>query len=101
MDDLKITPASRSLDRKLMLFGFELPDLLAVFILLALLNFIFGDTRLRLFLTWLPATVFAAVLRIAKRGKPQNYWLHWARFKARPKALSAFSHPSQGKKEVL
>lgn len=91
----KATSVSRCLDRKLTLFGFEMPDLIAVFLLLAVLNLIFGQTKFKLILTWLPTAVFALAIRIAKHGKPDNYWLHWLRFKLRPKVLSAFSDPTR------
>jgi hypothetical protein len=42
----------RSLEKKAKLFGFELPDLLIVFLYLAVSNLVFGHTRLRPLFVW-------------------------------------------------
>ena len=92
--DLKSTPVSRCLDKKMILLGFEVPDLLAIFLTLSVLNFVFGQTNLKIFLVWLPTIVLAAVLRFAKRGKPEGFFVHWVRYQIRPGVLSAFLSPS-------
>ena len=89
--NLKTTPVNQCLDKCLLIFGYEIPELLAVFFLLALLNFVFGQTNLKLFLVWLPVVVLAIVLRVTKRGKPDNYLVHLVRYKLQPPLLSAFS----------
>ena len=91
---LKSTQVSRCLDKKLLFFGYELPDVLAIFMLLAFLNLTLGQTEYKISLVWLPTLAVAIGLRIAKRGKPDNFLVHWIRFRLRPKALSAFSEPS-------
>jgi hypothetical protein len=91
---LKSTTVSRCLDKKLLFFGFELPDVLVIFLLLALLNLTLGQTEYKLALVWLPTLSLATLLRIAKRGKPDNFLVHWIRFKLRPRVLSAFPEPS-------
>lgn len=90
---LRSEPTSKSLERKLLILGFEVPDILAIFILLSILNFLFGQTNYRLFLVWLPTIVVAATLRIGKRGKPDNYLIHLVKFNLRPKYYSAFFGP--------
>jgi len=90
---LRSEPTSKSLEKKLLIAGFEVPDILAIFFLLSILNFLFGQTNHRLFLVWIPVAVAALVLRIGKRGKPDNYLLHFARFHAKPKYHSAFQDP--------
>lgn len=92
---LKATPVSRCLDKKLLVFGYEVPDLLAVFFLLAILNFVFGQTSYRISMVWGPAAALAVVIRLGKRGKPDNYLVHLAKFKIKPRYLSAFSDPSK------
>lgn len=92
--DLKSTPVSRCLDKKMILFGFEVPDLLAIFLTLSVLNFVFGQTSLKVFLVWLPTLVLAATLRFAKRGKPEGFLIHWLRYQIKPGVLSAFSDPT-------
>lgn len=92
---LRSEPTSKSLEKKLLILGFEVPDVLAIFLLLSILNFLFGQTNQKLLLVWLPVILVAAVLRIGKRGKPDNYLVHLVKFHFRPKYLSAFAEPSK------
>ncbi len=92
--DLKMTPVSRCLEKKMMIFGFEVPDLLFIFMTLSILNFLFNETDFKLLLIWLPTLSLAGTLRFTKRGKPDNYLVHWLRFQIRPGVLSAFNGPS-------
>jgi hypothetical protein len=92
--ELRSVSVSKCLDKKLLIFGYEVPDLLAIFFLLSILNFLFGQTTLKLFLVWLPVVALAVTLRVGKRGKPDNYLIHWFRFRIRPKYLSAFPEPT-------
>lgn len=92
---LRQTTVSQSLDRKLKMFGFEVPDLLAIFLVLAVLNFVFGQTDFKLFLVWLPTALIAGVLHFGKRGKPDNYLIHWLRFQFKPGIYSAYAPPSK------
>ena len=47
--------------------------MLMVFLLLAMLNLAFGRTDYKLLLVWLPTVALAVALRLAKRGKPDNF----------------------------
>jgi len=47
---LRSEPTSQSLEKKLLIAGFEVPDVLAIFLLLSILNFIFGHTNQKLLL---------------------------------------------------
>lgn len=89
--DLRTTEANRCLERKLLLCGYEIPDLLAIFLLLSVLNFILGPLGNRFLLVWAPSLAFAIALRFGKAGKPDNFLLHWIRFQLMPKRISAFS----------
>ena len=91
---LKSTEVSRCLEKKLLLFGYELPDVLIIFMFLAVLDLLFGRTDYKIVLVWLPVVTLAITLRIAKRGKPDNFILHSIRFRVRPRVLSAFPEPS-------
>ncbi len=88
---LKTTSVNQCLDKKLLIFGYEIPEILAIFFLLAVLNFLFGQTSLKLFLVWLPVAAIAVILRVTKRGKADNYLVHFVRFKMQSPLLSAFS----------
>lgn len=78
----------RSLEKKARLFGFELSDLLLVFLYLALSNLIFGQTKLKPLLVWGGTVAIAAVLYFVKRGKPDGYLQHYGEFMTAPSVLS-------------
>jgi hypothetical protein len=88
--ELQSTPVSRCLDKKMIVLGFEVPDLLFIFLTLSILNFLFGMTSMKLVLVWLPTFALALTLRLGKRGKPDNFLVHWMRFQISPGHLSAF-----------
>jgi len=90
---LNSTPVSKCLDKKIMMLGFEVPDLLAIFLVLSTLNLLFGSTSLKIVFVWIPSAVLACLLRISKRGKPENYLVHWLRFQIKPGVISAFPSP--------
>ncbi len=92
--DLKVTPVSKCLDKKMMIMGFEIPDLLFIFLTLSILNFFFGSSSLKWAFVWLPSFLLASTLRLSKRGKPDNFLIHWLRFQIRPGIYSAFSDPT-------
>ncbi|MEE2670319.1 MAG: hypothetical protein VYA54_01315 [Bdellovibrionota bacterium] len=94
---IKCTPVSKCLDKKTLLWGFEMADLIIVFMLLAILNFLFGQTDQKLLLVWLPPLIVALVLKYGKKGKPDNYLVHWVRFQLKNGIFSAFKLPSNDK----
>jgi hypothetical protein len=87
-------PVSKCLDKRLVMFGFEVPDILAIFLTLSVLNFLFGQTSMKLALIWAPTLSLAAVLRYGKRGKPDKYLVHWLRYQIKPGVYSAFPEPT-------
>ena len=91
---LRTTSVSKCLDKKLLILGFEIPDLLALFLTISVLNFLFGSSPLRLFLVWLPSVAIALVFYFGKKGKPEGHLAHWLRFQVAPGVLSAFPDPS-------
>ena len=78
----------RALEKKVRLFGFELADLLIIFLYLALSNLIFGQTRLKPVLVWGGTVGIAAVLYFIKRGKPDAYLQHYGEFMTSASVLS-------------
>ncbi len=91
---MRTVDVSKCLDKKLTLFGFEVADVLAIFLTLSVLNFLFGQTPLKAVFVWLPSAALALVLRYGKQGKPDKYLVHWLRFQIKPGRLSAFEPPS-------
>jgi hypothetical protein len=92
---LNTTPVAKCLDKKLILFGYEIPDLLLIFFTLSILNFLFGNTDQKLLLVWGPSLLIAGLLRYGKVGKPENFLVHLVRSKINPTFYSAFSEPAQ------
>ena len=83
---------------KTKLFGFELPDLLFIFMNLALTNLIFGATKFRYPLVWGTTAALAAFLFFSKRGKPDNYLQHYGEFLSRPSYYPAGGPDSKHRK---
>ena len=92
---LRTTPVAKCLDKKLLLFGFEVPDVLAIFFMLSILNFICGQMPYKIIFVWLPTAALALVLRLGKKGKPDSYLVHWLRFQITPGTYCAFSDATE------
>lgn len=88
---LKTSEVYRCLEKKTLIFGFEILDLFLIFFVLAVLNFILGDVAYKFFFTWGPAIALGLTLKWGKAGKPENYILHLIRFYSSPGVFSAFS----------
>ncbi len=88
---LKTSTVYRCLDKKTLVFGFELVDLFLVFALLAFLNLVMGSIPYKFLFTWVPSLSLAVFIKLIKRGKPDNFLLHYLRFYFQPKVLTAFS----------
>ena len=93
--NLRSEPVSRSLDRKLKMFGFEVPDILAIFLVLTILNLVFGNSQYKLIYTWTPAIFLAIILRVGKRGKPDDFIIHFVKFYTRPNYYCAYECPTK------
>jgi len=97
-NELKSTPVSQSLDKKMLIMGFEIPDLLFIFLTMSTLNFFFGTSDLKWLLVWIPSLSLATIFRITKKGKPDNYLIHWLRFQIKPGILKAFQDSPDSQK---
>ena len=81
---LMTTKVPRALEMKSKLFGFEMPDLLLIFMNLAVTNLVFGATSFRYPLVWGTTLAIALFLFLSKRGKPDNYLQHLGEFIGQP-----------------
>jgi len=88
---LYVSKVPRALEAKTRLFGFELGDLLLIFLYLAVTNLFFGTTPFKIPIVWLGTIGLAAVLFFVKRNKPDNFLEHWGEFQRLPGILSASS----------
>ena len=92
---MRVTPVSRCLDKKLILFGYEVFDLLAIFLVLSVLNLLFGESGQKLIFVWTPTVALALILRLGKRGKPDKYLVHWIKFQMSRGIYSAFKEKDE------
>ena len=77
---LKESTVHRKLDAKLKIGGMEAPDILGVLIFASVMNLFFGRTSLAfIFVIVLPLLMIVA-LYFGKRGKPDGFLVHLARF---------------------
>lgn len=79
----------RALETKTKLFGFELADVLLVFLYLAATDFLFGRTFLKGPVVWGGTTALCAGLYFLKRGKPDDHLRHALQWWLLPGSFSA------------
>lgn len=70
---LLTSPTPRTLENKLKLLGFELLDLLLIFLYLSISNLLFGQTSFKLPLVWIGTLILTIILYFVKKDKPENY----------------------------
>ena len=87
---LKTSEVYRCLEKKTVIFGFEVVDVFLVFLVLAVLNFLLSQLPYKFFVTWGIASALGVAMRLGKAGKPDGYILHLLRFQFQPENLSAF-----------
>lgn len=92
---LLTTRVARALEMKTKLFGFELPDLLLIFMNLAVTNLVFGSTSVRYPLVWGTTLALASFLFFSKRGKPDNYLQHYGEL------ITQSSHKAAGCSDIM
>ena len=79
----------RSLETKTKLLGFELGDVLLVFLYLTLSNLAFGRTELKLPIVWGGTLLVAGLLHLFKKGKPDRHLEHFGQYLRTPDILAA------------
>ena len=92
---LLTTKVPRALETKSKLFGFELGDVLVIFLYLSLSNFIFGTTPFKFIFVWVGTITLALSLYFLKKGKPENHLQHLGEYYKNPEILSAGAPDSE------
>jgi hypothetical protein len=88
-DELLDSRVPRALEMKTKLFGFELPDLLLIFLNLSIANLVFGASAFRPLLVWGTTLGLALFLFFAKRGRADGYLQHLGEFLTKPSYRAA------------
>lgn len=88
-DELMTSRVPRALEMKSKLFGYELSDLLLIFMNLAVTNLVFGASNVRYLMVWGTTLSLALFLYFAKRGRPDNYLQHLIEHYVRPAYFAA------------
>ena len=99
-EGLLTTKVPRALEMKSKLFGFEIPDLLLIFMNLAITNLVFGTTSFRYPLVWGTTLSLALFLFFAKRGRPDSYLQHLGEFIMQPAYRAAGGRDSLYRKFI-
>lgn len=86
---LLVTSVPRTLEAKSKIFGFELGDVLVLFLNLSLQNLIFGETGFKYLMVYGSTILFGFVLFFVKRGKPDSYLQHLSQFIVSPTVFYA------------
>ncbi len=90
---LRTVSCSKCLDKRLQFGGFEVGDIIILLFVLTSLNFLFGQTPLKIPFVWVPTAALAIMLRFGKHGKPDRFLKHFLLSQLSPKHLSAFLSP--------
>ena len=97
MSERLVTIANRNLTRSTTIFGFEIFDILIIFLTLSILNFFFGQSSLKIPVVWGGSGFLAALLYFTKRNKAENYLVFKLRYWMRPGVYYATSFDLKGK----
>ncbi len=89
MNDLRFSVIHRNLDAKMKVAGFEIYDLLFVLSVSSVMNLIFGNTFLSLYLVFLLPVAMAVILFFVKRDQPDRFLVHLLRYYTSPGVFSA------------
>ncbi len=100
-EELLTSRVPRSLETKTKLFGFEIGDLLLIFINLSVLNLIFGGSKLRYPLVWGSTALLLGLIYFVKRGRPDNFIQHAIEHFAQSPVLSANLTDEKAKPFIL
>jgi hypothetical protein len=89
VSELRSSVIHRNLDAKLKIVGLEAYDLLFVLLVSAVMNLVFGQTFLSLYLVFLLPLSMAITLYFVKRDQPDRYLIHFLRYLTTPGFYSA------------
>ncbi len=98
---LRESSIHRRLDAKMKVGGMEAPDLLGVLIFAAIMNLIFGRMGFAFVFVIIIPLLLLTALYFGKRGKPDDFMLHFARFYLTPGFYAAGEKAKQNEIQLF
>lgn len=86
---LLVSHVPRTLEAKSKIFGFELGDILILFLNLSLQNLVFGETSAKFVMVYGSTLLLGFILFFVKRGKPDSYLQHLSQYFVSPTVFHA------------
>ena len=86
---LNISKVPRALENKTTIFGFEISELILVFLYLSITNFFFGRTGLKIPFVWGGTIALGVGILLTRRKRPDQFLQHLYIFYRNPEILSA------------
>lgn len=86
---LLVSHVPRTLEAKSKIFGFELGDVLILFLNLSVQNLVFGETSFKFAMVHGSTIFLGFILFFVKRGKPDSYLQHLSQYMISPTVLFA------------
>lgn len=88
-NSLLVSHVPRTLEAKSKIFGFELGDVLILFLNLSLQNLVFGESSFKYAMVYGSTALLGFILFFVKRGKPDSYLHHLSQYMISPTVLYA------------
>lgn len=88
-NSLLVSHVPRTLETKSKIFGFELGDVLILFLNLSVQNLVFGESSFKYPMVYGSTALLGFILFFVKRGKPDSYLQHLSQYMISPTVLYA------------
>ena len=88
-NSLLVSHVPRTLEAKSKIFGFELGDVLILFLNLSIQNLVFGESSFKYPMVYGGTALLGFILFFVKRGKPDSYLQHLSQYMVSPTAFYA------------
>jgi len=88
-NSLLVSHVPRTLETKSKIFGFELGDVLILFLNLSLQNLVFGESSFKYPMVYGSTAILGFIMFFVKRGKPDSYLQHLSQYMISPTVFFA------------
>lgn len=88
-NSLLVSHVPRTLETKSKIFGFELGDVLVLFLNLSVQNLVFGESSFKYPMVYGSTALLGFILFFVKRGKPDSYLQHLSQYMISPTVFFA------------